>query len=82
MDNPGNCTQCGEKLVYTGEMQPKNDPNRFYACSNKHVVLLLHCTGEPDWGDHSVTRAWREAFIYGGSKELQDEYEFYGNHRS
>lgn len=74
-----NCPECNEPLFYTGEMQPKLPPNRYYACVSKHVVLLLDCEDEPDWGDGSITRAWREALNTKGGIE---EYEFIAQWKS
>ena len=51
---------CGERMYYTGENQPTLEPQRVYACSNKHVTKVLH-DPIPDWGNYEVNRLWREA---------------------
>lgn len=56
------CSDCEEPMYFTGEMHPTAHPQRYYACVNKHMVLVYgDPIDDPDWGDGSITKAWREA---------------------
>lgn len=56
------CPRCEFNMFYTGEHHPTTTPQRFYACQNKHVYLLYGQSDEAvDWGDCSISRAWRQA---------------------
>jgi hypothetical protein len=52
-------------MYFTGEMRPTTTPQRYYACVNKHIVLVYGDATDPDWGDKSIAKAWREALISG-----------------
>lgn len=72
-----NCPKCGSPVYYTGEHHPTVTPQRYYACENKHVVLVYDQEDEDvDWGDKSITRAWREALKDRG-RSIND-YELVG----
>lgn len=53
------CT-CGERMYFTGDVHPTINPQRWYACKNKHMKLVYN-DPIPDWGNYEINRQFREA---------------------
>ena len=65
-----NCPECNLPMYYTGEHYPTITPQRFYACANKHMGLVRNQKeADVDWGDGSITKAWRAAIADKTSNE-------------
>lgn len=63
-------------MYYTGEHHPTVIPQRYYACVNKHLVLVYDQEPEDvDWGDQSTSNEFRAALNRKGG---MDEYELIG----
>lgn len=52
------CPECNEPMYFTGEFNPTATPQRWYADKNFHIMKFSE-SGDPDWGDYSVTNQFR-----------------------